>query len=257
MASFYQHRADRPGLIATIKDRLNRRLFQGAAWVLPWSHWVRDSLIHEYGVAPHRIRVIPPGVDLTRWQPRRERRPGPFRILFVGGDFARKGGPVLLEAVQRLTVPVETHLVTRSAVVPAPGVYVYHDLTPNSPRLIELYQQADVFVFPTQAEAFGIATVEAIACGVPIITTAVGGLTDIVQDGINGLIVPPNDPVAVAASIQFLIEQPTARFAMAQAARRYAEARFDAIRNAALIAELMAQAAMQLSTARVMEAAQR
>ncbi len=257
LASFYQHRADRPGLIATLKDRRNRRLFQDAAWVLPWSHWVRDSLIRDYGVQPERIQVIPPGIDLARWQPRRERAPGPLRVLFVGGDFERKGGPVLLAALRRLALPITAHLVTRSPVSPAPDVFVYHDLVPNSPRLIELYQQADVFVLPTQAEAFGIAAVEAIACGVPVIATAIGGLTDIVRDGVNGFVVPPNDPEALAARLQLVLDQPALRSRLAQAARRHAETHFDARRNAAQIAELMKQAVASANAERFTPVAER
>jgi glycosyltransferase involved in cell wall biosynthesis len=243
MASFYHHRADRPGIESSVKHWLNRRLFQRAAWVLPWSHWVRDSLIREYGVPPDRIEVIPPGIDLSRWQPARDRMPGPFRVLFVGGDFYRKGGSTLLAAIRQLPIPIEVHLVTRSPIEPTAGVYVYRDLTPNSPRLIELYRQADVFVFPTQAEAFGIAALEAIACGVPVIATPVGGLPDIVRDGVNGFLVPPNDPTALATRLCLLGEQPDTRWQMAQAARHHAERYFDAVQNAARVAKLLAQAA--------------
>lgn len=241
MASFYHHRADRPGLIAALKHHLNVQVFQRAAWVLPWSQWVRDSLIRDYRVAPERIRVIPPGIDLSRWQPRRERAVGPLRILFVGGDFVRKGGPTLLAAVKQVTTPVELHIVTRSPLDPAEGVFVYRDVTPNSPRLIELYQQADLFVFPTQAEAFGIAALEAIASGLPVITTPVGGLPDIVRDGVNGFLVPPGDPGMLAARLQLLIDQTELRLRMAAAARRHAEIYFNAIKNASQIAELMVQ----------------
>ncbi len=256
MASFYRHRADRPGLIAEFKHRINRHLFQRAVWVLPWSHWVRDSLIRDYGVSPDRIRVIPPGVDVTRWRPRRERQPGPLRVLFIGGDFERKGGPILLAALRRIEMPVEAHLVTRSPITSGSGMYIYRDLTPNSPRLIELCQQADVFVFPTQAEAFGIAAVEAIACGVPVIATASGGLTDIVIDGTTGFLVPPNDPDAVAARIRHLIEQPDARLRMARAARQHAETMFDAVHNAAQIAELMAQAVIDAKVGSIVASTQ-
>ncbi|WP_322511707.1 glycosyltransferase family 4 protein [Chloroflexus sp.] len=243
MAALYHHRADRPGLLAELKHRLNMKLFQRAAWVLPWSRWVGEALVREYGVIPDRVKVIPPGIDLTRWRPRTERAPGPLRVLFVGGDFERKGGPVLLAALRHLATPVELHVVTRSPIEPAAaGMYIYRDLSPNSARLIELYQQADIFVFPTQAEAFGIAAVEAIACGAPVIATPVGGLPDIVQDGVNGFLVPQNEPAAVAARLRLLIEHPETRQQMGQAARRHAEQHFDALRNAAQIAELMAQA---------------
>ena len=67
---------------------------------MPWSTWTRRSLVEEYGVDPQRVEVVPPGIDLERWAPG-ERREGPPRILFVGGDLYRKGGATLL--VQQLT----------------------------------------------------------------------------------------------------------------------------------------------------------
>ncbi|WP_082908962.1 glycosyltransferase family 4 protein [Chloroflexus islandicus] len=242
MAALYQHRADRAGPLAAVKHWLNTRLFQRAAWVLPWSRWAGEALIREYGVSPERVCVIPPGIDLSRWRPQRDRATDSLRILFVGGDFERKGGPTLLAALRliKTSAEVEVHIVTRSAVEPAERMFIYRNLPPNAPQLIELYQQADIFVFPTHAEAFGIAAVEAIACGVPVIATPIGGLPDIVHDGSNGFLVPPDDPAALAARLQLLIDQPETRARMAHAARRHAEQHFDVIHNAARIAELMA-----------------
>ena len=78
--------------------------------------------------------MIPPGIDLSRW-PMLERRrvPGePVRLLFVGGDFARKGGDLLLEVFeQQFAGMCELHLVTRSEIRPRPGVRIYNDLSPN------------------------------------------------------------------------------------------------------------------------------
>ena len=234
MSKHYGHRPDRPGLLKQYKHRLNVATLRGAAHLLPWSRWTRDSLISDYSVAPQRITVVPPGVDTTRWRPGPSSQNGVLRILFVGGDFYRKGGATLLQAFRMLPRgTAELHLVTRSHIAHEEGVRVYHAMQPNTPELVALYQSADVFVLPSEAEAFGIAAAEAAAAGLPGIVTAVGGLTDIVIDGKTGFLVPPGDAAALAARLQCMLEEPQRRREMGHAARYHAEIHFDAQRNAA------------------------
>ncbi len=258
LADFYGHRPDRPGLLRWLKHRVNRAVFHRAARVVAWSNWVRRSLEADYGVPAERIAVVPPGVDLELWTPSSPSHPlpprgeqGGMRILFVGGDFARKGGPALLEAYhvlrQQASLPleregVELYLVTRERVSHEPGVHVYHGLKPNSPELRRLYRESDVFVLPTRGEAFGIAAVEASASGLPVIATSVGGLPDVVADGETGFLVPPDDPGAVAMALERLLNDPAKRQEMGRAARRRAEAHFDAQTNAAQLVALLQEA---------------
>jgi glycosyltransferase involved in cell wall biosynthesis len=242
----YQHQPDRFGPVALFKHLVNTRLLRQAACVLPWSSWARESLIRDYGVAPDRIEVIPPGVDLQYWRPGEGRASDPVRILFVGGDLYRKGGATLLQAFRSLPQGTcELHLVTRTQVAPEAGVIPYYDLNPNAPGLMQLYQQADLFVLPTEAEAFGIAAVEACASGLATISTASGGLTDVVVDGENGFLVAPGDSRELAARMRRLIEDTDLRLAMGRAGRVRAERYFDARRNAARIATVLQQVAQQ------------
>ena len=106
MSHHYGHQPDRAGFVSRYKHQVNGRLFQGAARILPWSNWVRESLIADYGVAPERIEVLPPGVDIDLWRPNPQPHDGPMRILFVGGDFYRKGGEDLLAAVELLAARI-------------------------------------------------------------------------------------------------------------------------------------------------------
>ncbi|HEU4325427.1 MAG TPA: glycosyltransferase family 4 protein [Roseiflexaceae bacterium] len=246
LGALYRHRPDRNPLLRALKHRLNRALFRGAARLLPWSSWARDSLVRDYDVDPDLIEVLPPGVDLGRWQPGPKQPDGPVRALFVGGDFARKGGALLLDALRSLPPGVlELHLVTRTPLAPAPGVVVHHGLTPNSPALVELYRSSDLFVLPTAAEAFGIAAVEACAAGLPVVASAVGGLTDIVADGETGFLIPPGDTAALAARLTLLAGDPALRQRQGRAARARAEARFDARRNADRVLACLAAAARE------------
>jgi glycosyltransferase involved in cell wall biosynthesis len=179
-------------------------------------------------------------VDLRHWQPGPASVSGPVRILFVGGDLYRKGGELLLEAFRRLPPgSAELALVTRTPLAPAEGLRIYHDLQPNSAELIALYQSSQVFVLPTYAEAFGIAAVEASAAGLAVIASRVGGLTDIVQDGETGFLIPPGDGDSLAERLARLVKDPSLRQRFGRAARARAEARFDARKNAARLANIL------------------
>lgn len=240
MATAYGHEPDTGGLAATIKHAANRRVFRQAAHIVAWSRWVRSSLIADYQVDPDEVSVIPPGVDVSRWTPRNERRTGPLRILFVGGDLHRKGGGTLLSAFAALPPgTAELTLVTRSRHPQTPGVRVERGLTPNAPALIELYRSSDVFVLPSEAEAFGIAAVEAAAAGLPVIATPVGGLRDIVVDGETGYLISPADADALCHHLRGLAEDEHLRARLGATARARALVHFDADRNARAIIDLL------------------
>jgi len=244
MAEHYGHQPDGVGLVSSYKHYVNSTLFRGAARILPWSSWTKDSLIQDYRIDPARIQVISPGVDLEIWCPLDEAQDGPVKILFVGGDLYRKGGDVLINAFRRLPGGLaELALVTRTQLHPEPGISVYNDLKPNSAELIGLYHAADIFVLPTKAEAFGIAAVEASAMGIPVIATAVGGVTDIVVDGETGFLVTPGDTEMLASRLQQLILDTDLRKRLGRSARRRAERHFDARRNAACIVKILQETA--------------
>ncbi len=234
IGELYDHAPDRPGLLQSYKHRVNRKLLLGAAKLLPWSSWAARSLVDDYGVDARRIDVVAPGVDLERWRPAdRSNGDGKLRILFVGGDFERKGGLLLMRAFQALGIAnAELHLVTRSKLPNASGIIVHNDMQPNSERLIELFRKSDVFVLPTEAEAFGIAAVEASASGLPVIATASGGLVDIVEDGVTGYLVDAGDEPAFATRLRLLLADAALREHMGYAARLRARAHFDARSNA-------------------------
>lgn len=238
MAEGYGHRADR-GLVGLVKDRWNRRVIHGAAGLAPWSHWVRASLIADYGADPAKIEVIPPGVDTSAWTVADHVADGPMRILFVGGDFERKGGAVLLRAFSALPAGrASLRLVTKSDVPAQDGVDVYHGLSQNEPVLRELFRTSDVFVLPSEYEMFGIAAVEAAAAGLALIVTSVGGLADLVVDGATGFAMAPGDVDGLTAHLNRLADHPELRREMGIAARRRAEHEFDAATNARRLVDL-------------------
>jgi glycosyltransferase involved in cell wall biosynthesis len=203
----------------------------------PWSEWAARSLRDDYGVPAHRIRVVPPGLNLEQWplQDRRPRAPGDVaRLLFVGGDFVRKGGDLLLDVFsQHLQDRCELHLVTRDDVPERPGVHVYRNFGPNDPGLRDLYAYCDIFVLPTRADCFSLASMEAMATGLPVVTSEVGGIPEIVADGHSGFLIARDDGRALFRCLDTLIGAPDVCAAMGAEGRRIVEDRFDAARNTA------------------------
>lgn len=224
-----------------VKRLLNKRALEAASALVTWCEWARRSLIDDYGIDSQRIAVIPPGVNLVQWpQPRPKDTTGPVRILFVGADLTRKGGDALLQAFQaNLTGRCELHLVTKSALGPSPGVYVYRDIAPNSDQLKHLYATADLFVLPTLADCFPLVIQEAMAAGLPVIATDVGAIGEAVHDGHTGILVPPGDVAALGAALDTLVCDPTRRHAMGMQGRLLAEQRFDSAANAYRIVNIM------------------
>ena len=253
LGEFYDHAPDGHTPVASFKRWLNTRTFGLAERIVVWSTWVKDSLIADYGVSESAIRVIPPGVDLTLWQPRtgangaRAAVPGELpRVLFVGGDFRRKGGHLLLDWYRAEgRGRCELHLVTRDPVPSESGVHVHHGIVGDSAEARALFQAADVFVLPSLGECFGIASVEAMAAGLPVVATRVGGSGDIVEDGMTGFLIPPNDPAALGTALNRLVVSEALRREMGRRGRARAEERFDAKANARAIVQAMMEAAAE------------
>jgi glycosyltransferase involved in cell wall biosynthesis len=226
-----------PGGVESLKHRLHRRVFRGAHAFTTWSQWAKDSLRDDYGVHPDDVTVIPPGVDLELLTPAErasaEEPRRPVRVLFVGGDFERKGGNLLLACMRAgLAERCELHVVTGAPVPETPGVNVHRGLGPNDPRLLALYREADIFALPTAGDCLAVVLGEALASGLPVVTTDVAGQPEAVRDGRTGIIIPPQNADQLGRALTRLIDDPALRRVMGRAARLDAEARFDARKNA-------------------------
>jgi len=235
----YDHRIDRAPA-ERFKYWLNRRAFQHASYLVTWSEWARRSLIDDYGVPGDLVEVIPPGTDLALWQEERRGaasagagRPK-VRLLFVGGDFRRKGGQLLYETFSRnFADTCELHIVTKSPEAPAgAGVFVHRDVPPNSAEIRALFHAADVFVLPTQGDVQPIASIEAMAAGLPVVSTDIGAIPEVVSHGETGFLVPPGDEDALTRALTELVGDEELRRGMGERGRARAELRFDAQKNA-------------------------
>jgi phosphatidyl-myo-inositol alpha-mannosyltransferase len=155
---------------------------------------------------------------------------GPLRILFIGQAVERKGLPVLLRAFEALReqVPATLTLVGASPdevahmMLDDSGVHALGKVS-ESRKLAEL-AQADVLCAPSlHGESFGMVLTEALAAGTAVLASDIPGYRDVVRDGIDGLLTPPGDALALAEALRRLALDSTARMRMAIAARLRAE----------------------------------
>lgn len=92
---------------------------------------------------------------------------------------------------------------------------------------MKLFRSADIFVYPSYHEGMPMAVIEAMACGLPIVASNVGGLPDLVYPGLNGLLVPAGDPAQLASAIQSLVADPETKYCMQMGSFRMAQENFD------------------------------
>jgi glycosyltransferase involved in cell wall biosynthesis len=262
------------------RDMVGRRL-RRADLILGCSDFVSRRLREAFPEAAGRTQTIYNGADLTRFAPgeangQPER---PLRLLSVGRISPEKGTHVLLEAFRSIAehrAGVSLDVVGEEAIPPAemlasfddPAVRSYASRYGSGEYLAELrnglpaelrgnvrfhgklphdqlpvrYREADLFVFPSLAEAFGKPIVEAMATGLPAVATRVGGIPEIVVDGETGLLVAPHDPGALAEAVERLAADPGLRRRMGAAGRARAEKLFSYDRIAIELDRLYASA---------------
>lgn len=248
LGEHYGHARGAPA-VERLKYLANRRCFDRAAHLVTWSDWAKQGLVDRYDVPPGKVTVIAPGVDVDAWT---TGAPGPvggpIRLLFVGGDLHRKGGNDLLAAfrslrARRADLEVELHLVTKTPVAAEPGVVVHHGLGPNSAELRALYGRADIFCLPTSGDCLPMVLSEAGACGLPLVSTAVGAIPEIVRDGETGLLVPPRDRAALTAALERLVVDGALRRRLGEQASALVRRDYDARANAGRLVDLLATVA--------------
>jgi glycosyltransferase involved in cell wall biosynthesis len=251
LGDFYDHPQPKDSALNRYKHRVNVDVYRSARLLAPWSNWAKASMMRDYGVPEEKIVVVPPGVDVEQWAPPQpgvreaslKATIGLPRILFVGGDFARKGGPLLLAWFERYGQGrSELHIVTRTPPAnqkPLPGLYLHTNLEANDPKLMRLYQESHLFVLPTLADCFGVASIEAMATGLPVITTNVGGVPDIVEEGQQGFLIAPKDDEALDQRLALLLGNAALRQEMGERARARVLTHFDAHKNAERLIGLM------------------
>jgi glycosyltransferase involved in cell wall biosynthesis len=243
LASAYVHRLS-PGPLEHLKLLALRRVVKSATVFTTWSHWAKQSLVDDYGAPADHITVIRPGTNLANYPLRdfKADKTKPLQVLFVGGDFLRKGGDVLMRSLAGTTRgDFELHLVTADEITPTDRVRVYQNLKPHSPELLRLYNEADIFALPTRGDCLAVVLGEAMAASLPVITTPVGAHPEVVRHGHNGWIVPLDDANALRNRIMSFADDRKLVDSMGRNARKVAEGEFNIDRCANSIGDMLSQ----------------
>ena len=203
------------GTAYDVSSWVERVAYQSADGVIAVSESMSRDVHEEYGVARDRIRVIHNGIDLQQYRPTPD--PSllkalqidaemPF-VLFVGRITRQKGIIHLVNAIQHLHRGVQvvlcagapdtpeiatemTAAVDRARAEGSHPIIWIREMMPKE-KIITLYTHAAVFVCPSVYEPFGIINLEAMACETPVVASAVGGIPEVVEHGVTGLLVPP------------------------------------------------------------------
>jgi len=215
---------------------LNRealRVLHHAQLVIAQSSWTADIMMTVEGVDPGQIQVISPGVALPS---PREGASGcctsGLRLLFVGYDFERKGGEILLDWARRslhLRPNARLDIVSPSAPSDVAGgpVHVHRSLSPGSDELVGLLAAADVFVLPTLQDIGPMSILEAMAHGVPVVAPRLGAIPEFLEDGRSGFLHAAGDAQSFAQTMDNVLDDHARRKEIGAAARRRIEKSHD------------------------------
>lgn len=219
--------------------RMQARVVRRLPKVLTVSESARRDIIREFKVNPHNVGVVHNGVDaeLFRPLPTVERVPGRV-ITLASADLPIKGLAFLIEAIAKLKTErdVELVVVGKGGLSQTPrdlaqryGVAdaIRFEGPVESLRLVELYAEAQVAVVPSLYEGFSLPAIEAMSCGVPLVTTTGGALPEVVgRDGGAGRLVPPGDAGALAGAIASLLDDQTLAEGLGSAGRARSLSKF-------------------------------
>lgn len=203
----------------------------------------KNEIIAEYGVPKEDIIVIPNGINLDEFKlenkemfrekirDKHKIKPEEIVILFVGHEFKRKGLKNLIEALPLINNDLTKILVVgrsneRPFVKMAKGLGIAEKVifVGHSPKIQEYFACADIFCFPTMDEAFGLVIIEALAAGLPTITSKIAGAAELMHDGKDGLLLDdPTSSQEIASKINLLINNKELREQISQEAQKTAQ----------------------------------
>lgn len=248
--SFTAHAKD---LYTTLPRNLRIRA-RAARFVVTCTH-ANGQFLRELvgGEPPVDVRVIHHGTDLERFDPARRHGESGL-VLSVGRLVPKKGFPDLVHALARVRAdfrceiygggPQREGLAAQAAALGLGTKVTFHGARPHD-AIVRAYARAAVFVLAPvvleDGDRDGIPNVlvEAMAAGVPVISTRISGIPELIEDGVAGLLVEPGDPEALAAAIERALKDPDLARRLAQAARCKVEREFDLRANSARVVELL------------------
>ena len=231
-ATIRQSKASRRGISSDEADlrhaplrNIERRILDSAASVVCLSSWARDAVAVETSRTDGLV-VVPPAVAPIS-AGSRDRGIGSaasskrVQIVFVGNAWERKGGPELLAVHQRdLADLADLHVCSADAPIGSELRNVHwHGPVPRQRLLEEVLPAMDVFAMPTHSDMSPWAVVEALGAGLPVVTTNVGGIPEMVTHGVSGLLSEPGDVAALAVNLGSVVQDGSLRDRLAAGAQ--------------------------------------
>ncbi len=226
------------------------RMLERSNRIIAVSDFTRRELLQYYKVKENKIRVIHNGVDVEKFQPAHDKRkakealgfnPNDIAVLSVGRLYARKGLFTLIESMPLVAKKFKNvkfiiagkglsnefkKLVSYATKLGVKDNIVFTGYFPDK-KLPQLYQAADIFAFSTFYENLPFAVLEALSTGLPVVTTNVGGIPEMIESGRNGFLVQPSNARELADRVLYYLEHPSAASEMAFLARKTILERFD------------------------------
>jgi glycosyltransferase involved in cell wall biosynthesis len=211
-----------------------------ASQIVTVSQYSKREIV-SLGIDPKRITIIQPGVDYDRIDRPPKSPSDEVHIITLGNIAPRKGTLHLVEAFIKIARPnAHLHIVGGFAWKGDPYNETLKQLAANSgmadrihfhgrlpqEEVHRLLCQADIFAMPSLQEGFGMALLEAMHYGLPVITTNISALPELVEDGVNGLLVPPADSAALAKALERLVDSAALRQSLGNEARQRVEGRY-------------------------------
>jgi glycosyltransferase involved in cell wall biosynthesis len=226
------------------------KMLARAKKIIAVSHFTKRELLGYYKIPEDKIRVIHNGVDVKKFQPAADKRkvkqelgfnPDDLLILSVGRLYARKGLFTLIESMPIVIKRFKNakfvisgkgqsdemrKLITHAEKLGVKDNIIFTGYYPDK-KLPKLYQAADVFAFSTFYEHHPFAVLEALATGLPVVTTWVGGIPETIESGKNGFLVEPFNVQQFADHILYLLEHPAEAAEMGRQARKTIVEQYD------------------------------
>jgi glycosyltransferase involved in cell wall biosynthesis len=229
-----------------VDQHMLKQKVRAAAFVVAISNYNKELIIKHCGEdVREKVVVIHCGVDTSLFRPRQKVAGGPFTIVCVGSLEEKKGQTHLVEACRLLkqrNLVFICHLIgdgqTRAALeqqIQQAGLAGVVRLEGGRPRaeVLRMLEQADVVALPSittksgKMEGIPVALMEPLACEVPVVSTRISGIPELVEDGVTGLLVPPADPVALAGALERLAHDPELGRRLGRAGRAKVLREFD------------------------------
>ena len=239
-----------------VSTRVLERKMSGADFVVTISDVNRDYLSGFANGSASKIVIVRNGIDLLRFVPNGAGPHTPFTLLCVARLIEKKGHAVLIDACRRLRdrghsfqcLIVGQGILGRRIrdLIQQAGLQdEAHLLGPKKQgEILDLYHSSDLFVLPCQVTADGnrdglpVSIVEALACGLPVVSTPVTGIPEAVKHGENGLLMPAGDPESLADGIESLMHDREIYERFRAAAHRSVQTQFDIQATAGQLSQL-------------------